>query len=254
MNPSELFERWAPSDGAWSDWAKPVLFASGVADDAAKAAWLEARQRAHARFTPPRPGDTALILDLPGADSLAIALECAAAGFRPVPLYNSTMGPNPVVPNEPIRAGLELGVDELANARLHSDAAPAFVLDAKRIQGDPKPKSFDNQWVVFPQDFPSAAVLGARGIRRIVLVQDGATTPQNDLAHVLVRWQRAGIVIATIDLAASSHEAVEQKIAAPELVGALFQRVLRLLGLRRNSAGGFGAVVPEAAAHGTGFA
>lgn len=254
MNPSELFERWAPSDGAWSDWAKPVLFASGVADDAAKTAWLEARQRAHGRFVPPRPGETALVLDLPGADSLAIALDCAAAGYRPVPLYNSTMGPNPVVPNEPIRAGLELGVDELANARLRSDAAPAFVLDARRIKGDPKPKSFDNQWVVFPQDFPSAAVLGSRGIRRVVLVQDGRTDPQNDLAHVLVRWQNAGVGVASIDLASSSQAPVEVRIATPELSRALFQRVLRLVGLRRNSAGGFGSEVPEQATGGTGFA
>lgn len=254
MKPSELFERWAPSDGAWSDWAKPVLFASGVADEAARSAWLEARQRAHGRFSPPRPGDVALVLDLPGADSLAIALECADVGYRPVPLYNSTMGPNAVVPNEPIRAGLELGLDELASARLHSDAAPAFVLDSRRTKGDPKPKSFDNQWVTFPQDFPSAAVLGSRGIRRVVLVQDGASVPQTDLAHVLLRWQRAGIAIAHVDLASSSHEPVELRVSPPGLFRALFHRVFARLGLRRNSAGGFGAVVPEAASHGTGFA
>ena len=28
MKEFELFERWAPKDGAWSPWVKPVLFAA----------------------------------------------------------------------------------------------------------------------------------------------------------------------------------------------------------------------------------
>jgi hypothetical protein len=254
MNPSELYERWAPSDGAWSAWAKPVLFASGVADEEAKTAWLAARERARGRFTPPRPGEIALVLELPGADALAAALECAAVGYRPVPLVNSALGPNAVLANGPTRAGLELAVDELVAVRLRADSPPAFVLDSRRIGGEAKPRMFDNQWLVFPQDFPSAAVLAARGVRRVVVVQEQASTTQKDLSHVLVRWQRAGLAIERIDLSSSSHAPTALSVSTPSLFGALFCRLISTFALRRNAAGGFGSVVPEVTSTGTGFA
>ena len=68
----------------------------------------------------------------------------------------------------------------------------------------PGPGTFDNRWVVFPQDFPSAAFLRSRGVAEVLLIQAGAQ-PQEDLAHVLLRWQQGG---------------------------------------PRNNAGGFGAVIP----------
>ncbi|HTF88365.1 MAG TPA: hypothetical protein VK843_08145, partial [Planctomycetota bacterium] len=145
MNPSELFERWAPDQGAWSSWVKPVLFACGTADAAADEEWRAARDRVRGRFVPPRAGDTALVFDLAGPEGLATALECAAHGYRPVPLFNSSLGIGALVANGPMRAGLEQGLEELAAARLAADATPAFVLDARRMKGDAKPKAFDNR-------------------------------------------------------------------------------------------------------------
>ncbi|MCC6407076.1 MAG: hypothetical protein IT453_07915 [Planctomycetes bacterium] len=255
MNELELYSRWAPDDGAWTPWVKPVLFAAPhTLADEEREAWRAAAERARGRWTPPRPGDTALVLDLPGPDALALAVECAAHGYRPVPLFNSCLGRNAVVPNEPLRAGLELGVDALAAARLLRDAAPAFVLDARRGQGGPKPLMFDNRWRVFAQDFPSANVLLSRGIRSVVLVQAGTNSPSIDLAHVLLRWQTAGLSIQAVDLASTSPAPAPIRVAKPAWYGALFQRLLVTIGLRRNSAGGFGEVVPDATTTGTGFA
>jgi hypothetical protein len=40
---------------------------------------------------------------------------------------------------------------------------------------------FDNQWMVFPQDFPSARFLVERKIKRVTLVQAEKTQPSEDL-------------------------------------------------------------------------
>ena len=42
-------------------------------------------------------------------------------------------------------------------------APPAFLLDSDRMKAPaPDPGRFDNRWLVFPQDFPSAAFLRSR--------------------------------------------------------------------------------------------
>ncbi len=255
MNGRELFEHWAPSDSIWSPWVKPVLFAAAhTPAESDSADWGDAVRQARGRWTPPRPGDTALVLDLPGALALAFALECAAQGYRPVPLFNSCPGPNAVVANGTVRAGLEFGIDELAGARLLADASPAFVLDSRRMAGTPTPLRFDNRWQVFPQDFPSASGLLARSIRNVVVVQDGLVEPRDDLAHVLLRWQKSGITILALDLAATPQVPMPIRVARPRWFGWVLQRLLVTLGLRRNSAGGFGAVVPDVTSSGSGFA
>jgi hypothetical protein len=258
MNAHELFRAWAPDDAHWTPWVKPVLFASAGTppDGDARARWSAelARERT---WTPPRPADLALVLDLPGPQALALALDCAARGWRPVPLFNSCRGRAALVDNEPLVAGLEDGQRVLAGLALRDDAPPAFVLDARRLDGVPASSSFDNRWIVFPQDLPSAARLAACRIARVLLVQTGRREPRNDLAHVLLRWQQAGIEILGLDLAAldaggKPGEPEPLRVKKPGLFRALGYRVLTAVGLRPSSAGGFGAIVPLAHAGGHG--
>ena len=200
MNEIELYEAWAPEGAPWSPWVKPVLFAAGSAvRDGALPVWQAAQERARTLWKPAASSDTALVLDLPGPLALALALECGALGWRPVPLFNSCTGPEALVDNEPLRAGLVAGAGLLGG--LAAAAAPAFVLDANRTAGQAAPKRFDNRWIVFPQDFPSAARLLASGLRRVCLVQEGRRDVRSDLAHVLLRWQQAGLEILAIDVA-----------------------------------------------------
>ena len=244
MNVLELFEIWAPEGAPWSLWAKPVLFADQwPIPDRARQDWQAARANPHGRWTPATMTQTALVLDLPGPLALALALDCASKGWRPVPLFNSCMGQGALVDNEPIRAGLDEGAPLLRQAGLPDAAPPAFVLDSRRVDGAPAPARFDNRWVVFPQDFPSAARLLASDLRRVLLVQDGRREPRSDLAHVLLRWQRAGLEILALDLAGDASPA---PIAVPEpsRFRALGYRALVALGLRKSSAGGFGGLIP----------
>lgn len=254
MNALELFEIWAPEGATWSLWAKPVLFAAeSPVPDGARPDWLSACIRARGRWTPAAMTETALVLDLPGPLALALALDWASHGWRPVPLFNSCPGPGALVDNEPIRVGLAEGAPLLGDANLPETAAPAFLLDSRRGDGAPAPQRFDNRWVVFPQDFPSAARLHASGLRRVLLIQEGRRESRPDLAHVLLRWQRAGLEILALDLAGEAAPA-PLTVAEPNRFRALGYRALVALGLRKSSAGGFGGLVPLPPQGGGGFA
>lgn len=244
MNPHELFQVWAPEGAPWSPWVKPVLFAAeGAVPDSSLEAWQAARARSSGGATVREPLGTALVLDLPGPYALALALDSARSGWQPVPLFNSCTGISALIDNHPLRAGLVEGAALLGGLVLPDDAPPAFVLDARRLDGQPASGRFDNRWIVFPQDFPSAALLQSRGVRRAILIQEGRRDPRPDLAHVLLRWQRAGLELLALDLAGAT-EATPIAVSTPGLFRAFGYRILSAVGLRRSGTGGFGARVP----------
>jgi hypothetical protein len=107
----------------------------------------------------------------------------------------------------------------------------------------PSPGKFDNRWLTFPQDFPSANLLIARGISTVIVIQPKTGQPAEDLAHVLRRWQDAGISIQTAASESTAAEPIEVK--RPARFRRLWYGVLALMGLMSNSAGGFGGVIPH---------
>jgi hypothetical protein len=194
----------------------------------------------------PDPRDrVALVADLPGAESVRYGLALAERGYRPVPLFNANVGPSPVVDVETIALHLLRGADVLRAARLEPDAPPAFLLDADRMATPSAvaPGKFDNRWIVLPQDFPSATFLRARGIGEVWLLQAGRTEPREDLAHILLRWQRAGIRLFAGDVLSPGRPR-ELDVKPPSRFRRAWYRAIALLGLRRSNAGGFGGVVP----------
>ena len=244
MTNEELFDIWAPADVAWSVWVKPVLFAQRTIardDMSSPDEWLNMDPT----WAPGAHDRTALVVDLPGRQSLLAGLALAARGYRPVPLYNACSGVSAVVPMEPILDLLARGATYLAGLYLPDDSPPAFLLDADRLRGSgpPIPGRFDNRWLVFPQDFPSANFLRSHATRSALLVQTQADQPQSDLAHVLLRWQQGGLPLQVV-AAAPGAVAQPLKVRRPRLFRWMWHRALASLGLRRNSAGGFGAIVP----------
>ncbi len=242
MNKEEIFSTWAPEESPWSRWAKPVLFA--YLDSAlSRIPITEAA------------GDVSWVL-------AGVAL--AARGYRPVPLYNAVPLPvgepllDPLTNRAvaavnvlPIISALRQGAEQLVQLNLPFDAPPAFLLDANR-RGDGRkrePDEFDNRSISFTTDFPSANFLGAHGIQRVMLVQKNSFEPQSDLAHSLRRWQDGGLKLERLRLDPPSRpESFE--VARPSWYGAMFQRALSSIGLRRSGSGGFGAWVPESSAGG----
>ncbi len=252
MNQAEVWAAWAPEHAWWSPWAKPVLIAQLGADDYARPGSLD-WQALPVTTLPTSSDRTALVVDLPGLEAVRYAVALAKRGFQPVPLFNGCPGPKAVVPVEALQTAMILAASELAAVQVDSHAPPAFLLDANRLNeaGKTRPGDFDNRWMTFPQDFPSGSLLLSRQIEMAVLLQEGSRVGE-DLAHVLLEWKDAGIRLH-LDDRRSPGKAVPLAVQRPHGYRALWHRTLTLLGLRRNSAGGFGSVIPEPPAEGGGY-
>jgi hypothetical protein len=81
-----------------------------------------------------------------------------------------------------------------------------FLLDAWRLalQGTtPDPSAVDNRYILLSSDFPDAATLRARGIRRVIyVVEDRAesSTEEDDVHDLALAYQAAGIPLSLVDL------------------------------------------------------
>ena len=241
-----LFSYWAPAGADWSNWVKPVLFAGYNGQQLEPLPLPEI----DVAWAPPAEGRTALVIDLPGALGVHVGLALAQRGYRPVPLYNAVLPPpgvRSVVDGMPILAALVRGVDQLKALSIPSSAPPAFLLDADRRFGEPRPAppAFDNRSVCFPTDFPSAMLLQTRGITRAMLVQAGYFQPQPDVGHTLRLWQRNGIELSS-HAVGKGAQPKPLSVFRPSVLGWIGYRVLMLLRLRTAPLGGFGGMLNEA--------
>lgn len=238
----------------WSRWTKPVLFVemneiSPLPGPLPLAAIYAPPPAAPAPLWMPEPDPhLAVIVDVPGDDAVAYGVRLAALGYWPVPLFNACPAPMPKLLSatdvRPMMAALIRGAGELQNVKTNPEAPPAFLLDSRRFTGGRlAPGQFDNRWVVLPQDLPSATYLAAWHIERVLLIQHVGDQPQDDLAHVLRRWQEGGIRVLVKQLMADMPSQ-ETEVAKPSWFRSMCRVAAVLVGLRRNSTGGFGALVP----------
>ncbi len=262
MTEYELFDAWAPEpppEGPrWTDWAKPVLFAhvlhASVEAPAPDSSWVPAPGAGEpvelpapdVAWAPAPEKKCAIVVDVRGAASALVGAALAQRGYRVVPLYNGTPNPvlsRPAVDAKPILRALMSHASEVRAASVATDAPPAFLLDGARGgTGAPGPGVFDNRWVVLPQDFPSANYILSQEIREAIVASDSGSGVRADLAHVLLRWQKAGVAVRVFD--ATTGEVRDVTIPRPWNFGAVWYAALAIMGLRRNSAGGFGSIVP----------
>lgn len=259
MTPEEVYRIWAPPDSIWSPWAIPVPFAQMVCVESASLLQLSDVEGILGRFEP--SPDLAVVVDLPGEISVKLGLAIAKRGLRPVPVLDGSPGPGVVglggawmehdsVPVGPSGTAVDMrktlrwlchGASLLRDLQILPNASPVFLLDAGRMAaGRPvSEREFDNRWKTFPQDYPSGRFLQEYGIRRALLVQTHASQPHEDLSHVLLRWQEAGIRLEVYGTAVGGPPQ-ELSVNRPSHFRALWQRALALLGLRRGAFGGFG--------------
>ena len=237
FNNIEVYKIWAQDNALWTEWAKPVLFANMQKRnfeslDIAKLDWISQADRS-----------TAVIVDLPGEYSVLVGLALARIGYRPVPLYNGVCNYRyyaaiEVVPVHDIMKALYDGAVELSVLNIGMDAPPAFLLDSNRMEGIAICGKYDNRWSIFPQDMPSASYLISKGISNIIVRSDKI---RSDLEHILYRYQSLGIMIYIHD----GTDRKEIKVSKPSKFKSLIYRFAITLRLQRNSAGGFGGVIPE---------
>ncbi len=265
-----IFKLWAPERAPWSAWAKPVLFSQLDALSAEHG--TELPSPSVSSWAPKADGRTAIVLDLPGVESVLFGEALALIGFRPVPLFNALPGPRVSEDASEIHPRPLVDMHSISDALLRSsarieavlsslalEAPPAFLLDADRREGrTPRPGDFDNRSLSLPTDFPSAEFLLAHGVFEVLLVTRSSSTlsaagqPASDLAHTLVRWQIAGIAIrsSVIDEAQTASAPRSIHVTPPNHFKAIWHNVLSLLGLRRNPLGGFRGKLPGPASSG----
>ena len=145
-------------------------------------------------------GKTAIIVDLPGTDSIEMGLALAKKGYRPIPVYNGVeeqQGARATTDNQSIDIALFYGAKELGKLSIPDDAPPAFLLDSNRLLRYKIDDSvFDNSWDIYPQDLPSANYMKEQGIEKILVVGDGIS---RDLKKILRGFQKKGLEIYRSD-------------------------------------------------------
>jgi hypothetical protein len=180
-----------------------------------------------------------------------VGLNLATNDYRLIPIFNGSPPPPPtslLSLNAPVSVVDESAVVTeiwnttvyLAKLEIPTEAPPAFLLDAKRMTGHRvlTRERFDNRWIVFPQDFPSAQFFWSHGIRRILLIQESDGRPQDDLSYVLLRWQAAGMEIFL--LTPESGPPKKINVARQALLRSLWYRLRSFARLRGSGSGGFG--------------
>ncbi|MGF1575894.1 MAG: hypothetical protein ACFCU9_08120 [Cyanophyceae cyanobacterium] len=249
MTPAEHFTLWAPSGSLWRAWVKPTLFSQmkGLFPDSLP---MPNWQAIDVSWAPSVGADgfntTALVIDLPGAESLSVGLALAKRGYCPVPTYNGCHGPGEVVDTLPLLRGMAAASSWLGSLMLSPQAPPAFLLDSRRNGGSmlvSTPGSFDNRWLIFPEDLPSANFLLQLGIQRVIVVQSDSQTVAEDLTHALLRWQGSGVTVTGQMLNPVSSFGLNLRV--PRWFRALGHRAAAMMGFRKSAAGGFGSIVPE---------
>jgi hypothetical protein len=141
-----------------------------------------------------------LVLDLEAADGLTMALALVPRGYRPVVAINTCTDEAEVIDMTPVLDILRSAAQSPGILPRSSTLprSPAFVLDARRNRPTRAvaPGAFDNRWMIFPSDFPTASFLEDQGIRDVLLVQRG-TVAADDLALVLAGYQQAGLSLVS---------------------------------------------------------
>lgn len=194
MTEKEIFRIWAPVHSKWSAWVRPVPFVE--INEHSKQYYSSSIAMPSRCITEEYNPDMAVILDLPGEESVIEGLALAGRGYQPIPIFNGTIeqqGARATVDNQSVARALCLGADILRNIEISDNALPVFLLDRNRRNRFKMDVSiFDNSWDVYPQDMPSAEYLINNGIRRILVIGENL---EKDLQKLVYEYQRKKIEI-----------------------------------------------------------
>ena len=189
-----MYEIWAPAGKKWVDWVRPVPFVS--MSEYSKGYHISEFSIPSSDYIDEKYKGAAIIVDLPGIESVLEGIALAHAGYRPIPIYNGTIeqkGARATVDNQSVGIALAWGASRIKQIEISDDAMPAFLLDSNRLNRYKMEISvFDNSWDIYPQDIPSADYMINNGIDKIVIV---GNTVSRDLKKILYQYQQKKINI-----------------------------------------------------------
>lgn len=194
MTKKDIYRAWAPVGKKWVDWVRPVPFValnnkiSNFQQSSFALPFLD-----HIEKT---KSSTAIIVDLPGSQSVEAGIVLAKNGYRPIPVYNGVMeqvGSRATTDNHSILNALVWGAKELENIEIQDNAPPAFLIDSGRLQSYKIDVSvFDNSWDIYHQDLPTEDYLLKNGISNIVIIGNFVA---KDLKEIFAEYPRKQINI-----------------------------------------------------------
>lgn len=194
MTNKEIYKIWAPDKKRWVDWVRPVPFIN-IDDSSSRKEFIDYRIPS-INYLKEVLNDTALIIDIPGIDSIKEGISLAKLGYRPIPIFNGTdppIGTISTTNNQIIKPLLIWGAFELKNIKLKNDAPPVFLLDQNRLNRYKINNGiFDNSWDIYDGDLPSPKYLLENGINKIIVISNFQA---KDLQKILYKWQKNNIKI-----------------------------------------------------------
>lgn len=266
MTNEDVYEIWRPENSPWRQWIKPVVFP-----------FLNPEVHGRGEYSVQGwqvtlHSDTAIVADLPGAESVSAGIAMARAGYLPVLLYNACpnaafdaaspgsvsirnpqpkrypqpISPRVVVDMSSILTALCATAGELASLSLPAEAPPVFLLDSNRrgLGIAYRPGWFDNRSFVAPTDFPSAEYFRSHGIGKLILIQPTPPNISPDLRQVVLRLQQEGMGIA-MQAPWDRWEPCGLVVKPPMFLISAWERFRRKFGYRPGIFhGSFGGVVP----------
>lgn len=146
-------------------------------------------------------GETAIILDLPGKETIALGAGIGEAGHL-ITTFDNFPHPLGVTPSHETLAAMlyYAGEIEARRAAVPEDAPPVFLLDSKRLEPYASADTqFDNRYLA---KIPSAQKLQELGIKSVLYVTPDRTRQQelDDLNEDFVEYQARGINVAMLPL------------------------------------------------------
>lgn len=147
------------------------------------------------------PSETAIILDLPGRDSIAVGAGLAEA-VHLITTFDNFPHPLGVTPSHETLAAMlyYAGEIEVKQARAPANGPPVFLLDSKRLENYTSADTqFDNRYLA---KIPSAQKLQELGIKSVLYVTPDRARQQelDDLNEDFVEYQSKGINVAMLPL------------------------------------------------------
>lgn len=199
MTNKDIFKIWAPFNKKWVNWVRPVPFIA--IDEMTKASRPTSLLLPYVQSLNLNDASTAIIVDLPGSQSVDVGMSLAERGYRPIPIYNGTStqkGARATTDNHSIAKDLVWGASILSKISLKDDAPPAFLTDSNRLQRRKIDCSvFDNSWDVYHQDLPSEEYFLENGITKIVVISNVSIS--RDLKKIFAEYAKKKISIFWTD-------------------------------------------------------
>ena len=199
MTNKDIYKIWAPAHKKWVNWVRPVPFVA--INNKTKIFQPSNLVLPCLSHLDKNDTTTAIIVDLPGAQSVEAGILLAQHGYRPIPIYNGVMeqeGARATTDNHSVLGALVWGSSILSNVELKDDAPPVFLTDTNRLDEYKLDCSiFDNSWDVYPQDLPSEDYFLKNGITKILVISNKAVN--RDLKAIFAEYPKKKVAIYWTD-------------------------------------------------------